>query len=125
MDRKKETEFDEFEFDDAIQPAFHQIVNPEKLEIDNSLPPLEIKDVRALKFGEHEIFFTTPKLPRRISIYLFVNKKKKDMFFQIAPGLFNFRCANIKATDEVEIFYTIGMRRCSSIFIKLNVNPLD
>lgn len=120
MDNEIENNFDEFEFDDAIQPAFNQIVKPELLPIDESLHAITLLGIVREK-NYINIKFAIPKIPKRCSAYLFINKKKKDMFFQIAPGFFNFRCVNIEASDEAEIFYAVGLRRSNSIFINLKV----
>lgn len=119
MSEKEVKVFDAFEFDDAIQPAFNQITKPERLRIDLSLPELKLSKIDRKTAREVKIIFIVPKLPRRVSVYLFINKKKKDMYFQIAPGLFNFTRANIKASDEVEIFYAVGQRRSNSLHINL------
>lgn len=120
MDSDPKTNFDEFEFDDAIQPAFNQITKPELLPIDEKLPAITLLGIDREE-NYFNIKFAIPKIPKRCSAYLFINKKKKDMFFQIAPGLFNFRCVNIEASDEAEIFYAVGLRRSNSIFFNLKV----
>lgn len=120
MDNDDEKRFEEFEFDDAIQPAFNPITKPELLPIDEKLPTVTLLEI-VREENCFTIKFVVPKIPKRCSAYLFINKKKKDMFFQIAPGLFNFRCVNIEASDEAEIFYAVGLRRCNSIFINFKV----
>ncbi|GEM_PF-4887362 len=94
---------------------FPEIFNISSLKTDPSLPIVKFKNFRNEIRTKEKFISLKVKLPalnNRVDLYLFLNKKKHDMFYQIHAGEYEFKNIELKDKENLlEIFYRTGMKK--------------
>ncbi len=112
------------ELDETPQALFPEVYNVANLKIDTKLPILKfynLEDSITTKNSSIKISVQVPSKIRRTDLYLFVNKKKIDMFYQVSSGKYEFKNVSlINGENLIELFYRIGNKRSSSIYSVIN-----
>ena len=116
-----------------VQALFPDVFNISDLIIDDNLPLINIispdKSIpRDGTIKAHvEIFKSIKlKLPRGIKhadIFMLLNRVKKDMYYQVPPGNYEFKDIILeKGENVIEIFYRQGDRRSLSSYLVIQRN---
>lgn len=98
-------------------PDIPDVLDLPKLIIDFKLKPakLNLPDSVYWKNSEINIRTIIPSSVRNCDIYLLVNSKKKDMFYRVDGGTYEFKNVGLeKGKNMLEVFYRIGKRRSES-----------
>ena len=110
--------------DDFIpRELYPKVFNFSELITDHSLPLiklLNIEDSISIKKKILDIKLQVPVTEFLIDLFLFVNNKKQDMFYQIPFGEYSFR--NIMLTpgkNLIEIFYKHKSIKSTSVFLNI------
>ena len=111
-----------------IQALFPDIFRVSDLKIDESLPLIKIissdKSILPDKVfrvsGEclKSLIINLPRGIKNADIFLLINKKKKDMFYQVPPGEYQFKEIKLnKGENVIELFYRQSERRSLSSYL--------
>ncbi len=110
--------------EEAIPPEIPEIYDLSNLTVDSELKPVKLNLPDSIKVLNSKIGISA-KVPSKIvlcDLFLLMNNKKKDMFYQVKGGTYEFKNVRlIRGKNHVEIFYRIGKKRSpssSSIIIK-------
>lgn len=110
--------------DDFIQRELYpEVFNIPELITDHSLPIiklLNIEDSISTRKKFIDINLQVPVTEFPISLFLFINNKKRDMFYLITSGDYSFQ--NIKlipGKNLIEIFYKLKSRKSTSILLNI------
>ena len=98
-------------------PDIPDVLDLPKLIIDFKLKPakLNLPDSVYWKNSEINIWTIIPSSIRNCDIYLLINSKKKDMFYRVDGGTYEFKNVGLeKGKNMLEVFYRIGKRRSKS-----------
>lgn len=102
------------------QSLFPEIFNISNLKIDKQLPNPKINNYQTELITDEkqiDISVNVPFTKGNIDLYLFVDNKKKDLFYRIKNGDYIFKNIKLnKGKNIIELFYKIGDRRTSSIY---------
>lgn len=105
------------------QNLFPEIYNASQLTEDKSLEIIRFninKDSIETTKDDFTLTFTLPKKVIKADVILLVNKVKKDLFYQIEAGKYEFRNIKLdKGENIVEVFYRIGKRKSTSSIIRI------
>lgn len=105
------------------QNLFPEIYDYSELSEDKSLDIIrfEIKTDSIETFNnEFTLTFNLPKKVKKVDVILLVNQIKKDIFYQIEPGKYEFRRIKLnEGINLMEVFYRIGKRKSTSSIIKV------
>jgi hypothetical protein len=114
---------DQFIFEDAEEDSlviFPDIHDPSNLQIDLKLPVISFVNFKdTITTSENSISLTIAlnKKIKKADIYLYVNKKKRDMYYQVGPGSYIFSDLLLTEGDNlIEFFYKTGRRRSQSVY---------
>lgn len=110
--------------EEAIPPEIPEIYDLSKLTVDSELKPVKLNLPDSIKVLNPEIEISA-KVPSKIvlcDLFLLINNMKKDMFYQVKGGTYEFKNVRlVRGKNQVEIFYRIGKKRSlssSSIIIR-------
>lgn len=105
------------------QNLFPEIFDYSELKEDKSLDIIKFdinKDSIEIFNKEFSLTFTLPQKVKKADVVLLVNKVKKDIFYQIEPGKYEFRRIFLNDGENfLEVFYRIGKRKSTSSIIKV------
>ncbi len=122
----KHTSIGQFEdSEDQDPPALYpEIFSINDLITDELLPYLKNTNLKKkLTTQKQFIDISTeiPSLNKNTDLFLLLNNKKKDMYYQVPGGVYTFREVNlIKGKNLIELFYRIGRKKSSSIYFEIN-----
>ena len=106
------------------QALFPEIFNISNLTIDKQLPILEfinLNDTDNTAEKQIDVSVELPYPGRNVDLFLFVNRKKRDMFYQVFGRKYTFKDVVIdKGENLIELFYRLGQKRSSSIYCLIN-----
>ena len=110
--------------DDFIQRELYpEVFNISELIADHGLPLIKLLNIGDSISTQKKLLnikLQAPVTEFPISLFLFVNNKKQDMFYLIADGDYLFR--NIKlipGKNLIEIFYKHKSRKSTSVFLNI------
>ena len=98
-------------------PDIPDVLDLPKLIIDFKLKPAKLNLPVSVYWKNSEINIWTiiPSSIRNCDIYLLINSKKKDMFYRVDGGTYEFKNVGLeKGKNMLEVFYRIGKRRSES-----------
>ena len=102
------------------QNLFPEIINFKELLTDRNLPIVTFENFSEIvktKKGKIDLTINLPYSRRVADIYLLVDECKKDMFYQVKPGFYNFKNVKLSRGENlIELFYRIGEKRSSSVY---------
>jgi hypothetical protein len=110
--------------EEEIYEMFPDIDDARNLKTDLKLPPLKFLNFPdTLDIAENAFSFEIELISKIKSadIYMYINGKKKDMYFHCGPGKYNF--ADVKFQEgesKVEFFYKSGNKRSQSVYCVVN-----
>ncbi len=102
---------------------FPEIYDISDLITDHSLPLIKFLDIEDSLHTQQKLLqikLQLPILESDIDIFLFVNKTKRDMYYQISTDTcsFNNICLD-EGRNLIGVFYKIGVRKSTSIFLNV------
>lgn len=102
---------------EPIPPEIPEIYDFASLEIETKFRPVKINlpDTLRLIKKNIDLSIIVPVKNQFCDVFLLINSVKKDMFYQISEGSYEFK--NVPLTsglNEIEIFYRIGRKRSQS-----------
>ncbi len=103
---------------------YPEVFNISELITDHSLPLIKLLNIEdsiitQKRFLDIKLQVPFAELP--VDLYLFVNNKKRDMFYQINSGEYAFRNINLAPYKNlIEIFYKIKSQKSTSVFLNIN-----
>jgi hypothetical protein len=103
--------------DQEKPPDFPAVFDLSKLIIDSKLKhvKLNIPDTVYWKNSEINISAIIPSSVRGCDLYLLIDSKKKDMFYRVGGGTYEFKNVGLeKGKNVLEVFYRIRKRRSES-----------
>ena len=98
-------------------PDIPDVLDLPKLIIDFKLKPAKLNLPVSVYWKNSEINIWTiiPSSIRNCDIYLLINSKKKDMFYRVDGGTYEFKNVGLeKGKNMLEVFYRIGKKRSES-----------
>lgn len=105
------------------QNLFPELFDYSELTEDKSLDIIRFeinKDSIETVNKEFTLTFTLPQKVKKADVVLLVNRVKKDIFYQIEPGKYEFRRIFLaEGENNLEVFYRIGKRKSTSSIIKV------
>jgi hypothetical protein len=108
-------------FRKELFPAIYNIL---ELPTDHSLPLIQLLNSEYPILITKKVLTIYVKVPvgnSVVDLFLFINKKKKDMYFQISGGEYSFNNIQLNEPENlIEIFYKRGSRKSTSIFLNAN-----
>ncbi|MEO8399358.1 MAG: hypothetical protein ABI550_06015 [Ignavibacteriaceae bacterium] len=124
MDGKKTIKFESKKIGEeenlVPQQLFPDVFIISKLIIDNSFPLIKLINIEdSIVTSENflDIKISTPKTKQKIDLFLFVNKVKTDMFYQIGKSKYTFKNIQLKnGKNLIEVFYRIGNKKSTSVY---------
>ncbi len=106
--------------DEPAQALFPEIYELQSLRVDTSLPILKFINLQDTAYVDTNRINITVEVPielKRADLFLFLNRKKIDMYYQIPPGTYSFKNVRLNQKENlIELFYRIGNRRSLSFF---------
>ncbi len=103
---------------------FPEIFSISKLKTNTLLPQLKISNLHNIintRKKYVDISTVVPRLFKSVDLFLFLNKKKTDMYYQVPGGIYTFKEINLpKRKNLIELFYRIGREKSSSIYFEIN-----
>lgn len=103
-------------FFENIQPVAVYHHNPSLLEEDYSLQLPTIRNF--IKSGvTADISVEIPDMGRPCNVYMFVEGKKSDLFYNVGPGVYTFKNVSY-LKRKVEFFYVTGVRKSKTITLE-------
>ena len=124
MEKAEKPSEKKFRIEDLVDPDF-QPVFPNRVSFGNlicipALPPVKIHSLDLIREKDFFRFSLTFELfnETRVNFYLFVNKKKYDLFYMIKKGTYRISDMVIDETpSEISCFYVSGLKRSEEQFI--------
>lgn len=122
----KKTPIGQFEdSEDQDPPALYpEIFSINELKTDKQLPYLKNTNLKKKLTTQKQFIDISTEVPnvnKNTDLFLFINNKKKDMYYQVPGGMYTFREVNlIKGKNLVELFYRVGRKKSSSIYFEIN-----
>jgi hypothetical protein len=105
------------------QALFPDVFDISDLVIDEGLPLLKILSAGKAGSKLKSLKIKIPSGLRNTDIFLLVNNVKKDMFYQIPQGIYEFREIILeKGENVIELFYRQGERRSLSSYFVIKRN---
>lgn len=98
-------------------PEIPELYDFTTLELESKLRPITINLPDTLKIKERSIDLPiiVPGKNLLCDVLLLINKIKKDMFYQVSEGSYEFKDVPIEnGINEIELFYRIGKKRSVS-----------
>ena len=95
------------------KPFFFNSFNVPELPLNKRLPVTEILK-KENKKSSFFIRFSVKNVNGLLNIFLYVNGLKKDMLYQVKPGIHSFSFIPDQKENLVELFYTAGNSRSIS-----------
>ena len=98
-------------------PDIPDVLELSRLIIDFKLKPAKLNLPDSVYWKNSKINISTiiPSSIRNCGIYLLINSKKKDMFYRVDGGTYEFKNVGLeKGKNMLEVFYRIGKRRSES-----------
>lgn len=118
------SEIIEDSLDDDITDMFPDVYDATKLKTDLKLPVIKFnnfKDTLHLTDNSFTFEIELPGNHKYVDIYLYVNDKKRDMFFHCGSGNYSFPNVKFsKGANQVEFFYKAGNKRSQSVYCIVN-----
>lgn len=112
--------------DEAANPQalFPDVFAINDLKTDKQFPLLKFVNLQNHLTTQKKsigISVEVPKLNKYVDLYLFINDKKRDMFYKITDGIYTFKEVElVKGENLIELFYRIGRKKSSSIYCIIN-----
>ncbi len=104
---------------------FPEIYNISDLPVDHSLPLPKIinfEDQIILKQNKLDIHISLPFVESQIDLFLFLNKNRFDMFYQISEGNYSFNSIYLSEGKNLfEIFYKYFNKRSTSVYLSVKL----
>jgi len=100
-----------------IPPEIPELYDFTTLEVESKFRPITINLPDTLKIKERtlDLPIIVPGKNLLCDVLLLINKIKKDMFYQISEGSYEFKNVPLNnGLNEVEIFYRIGGKKSVS-----------
>ena len=108
----------------APQALFPEIFNISNLKTDKQIPILQftnLQDTITTQEKSIDISVAVPDLRKKADLFLFVNHKKRDMYYQILGSEYTFKEVKLdKGENIIELFYRLGQKKSSSIYCLIN-----
>lgn len=116
-----------------IQALFPDIFKISELILDENLPLIKIISTDKTLKRDMNLRVTVKMLKslkielpggiKNADLFLFVNKQKKDMFYQIPPGDYELKEIKLeKGENVIELFYRQSERRSLSSYLVIHRN---
>ncbi len=103
---------------------FPEVFNISDLITDYSLPLLQLIDIEdniLTTVSFVDIKFQLPITEFPVDLFLFINNKKYDMYYQIFNGEYSFHNIHLNLGKNLfEIFYKHKSKKSTSIFLNVN-----
>ena len=96
-----------------------------RLKIDPKLPFLKFKNLKDTVEVETPLIsieVIVPPTVKNVDLFLFKNKRKTDMYYQISNGIFKFN--NVRLTEgenTIETFYRKNQKRSISVYTTIKL----
>lgn len=87
---------------------FHNLNILDSMKINNDLKSLKLKNIKLVRVkgsAEVQVTFEMTNIHGTADVYLFLNNRKKDMFYSITSGIFNFNLMLNRGRYSIKIFY--------------------
>ncbi len=105
----------------ALFPDIYNIIN---LKIDQHLPIVRLLNFnRDSSTNQHNISIKVDFPGQRMNsdLFIFVNGEKRDMYYQVQKGIYEFKKLKLKGgANEIDVFYRTGSRRSVSVTSVIN-----
>jgi hypothetical protein len=112
--------------EEPVQALLPEIYEIQTLRIDTSLPILKFINLEDNVYVDSNRINITVRIPDEIKhsdLFLYVNGKKIDMYYQVPPGLYSFKNVRLDRKENlIELFYRIGNRRSISFYSNVIYN---
>lgn len=117
-----ETEKIEEELPPDLFPDVYDLSN---LIIDSKLPFLKFKNLKDTTSVYTQLVSVEVVIPpniKNVDLFLFKNKRKTDMYYQISQGIYKFNNIRlIEGENIIEIFYRKNQKRSISVYTILKL----
>ena len=104
---------------------FPDVYDLSRLKIDPKLPFLKFKNLKDTVEVETPLIsieVIVPPTAKHVDLFLFKNKRKTDMYYQISNGIFKFN--NVRLTEgenTIETFYRKNQKRSISVYTTIKL----
>jgi len=109
---------------DSIYTIFKEKLNVYSFLINDNLSLISLPDFDSTFTTNKEKIDIKVNLPSKIrnaDIYIFINKQKIDLYYNVKGGQYTFRGIRLFAgKNNIEVFYVIGNTRAKSTSILIN-----
>ena len=102
------------------QNLFPEVFDIQSLKVNPALPILKFikfKDTQRTKKSSIDLEIKLTHQIQKADLFLYVNKSKRDMFYQIDKGIYSFKNIKLKSGENLlEFFYRIGSKKSLPVF---------
>ena len=101
---KRNTQFNPI----AKRITFPNLYSVDYLRMNNKLNSLKLKSINKVEGStlvKVQINFEIMPIIHPVDVYLYLNNRKKDMFYLVPSGKYNFKLKLVKGTHTIKLFY--------------------
>jgi len=102
---------------DNIQTSAVYHSDPINLPLDKSLPSPVLYELEHFSAGLN-LIVQVPNISFPVNVYLYLDGNKYDLYFNVTAGKYSFRLLPIKKKLKIDIFFTAGFRKSSSLLVE-------